>query len=107
MILTDLDADLGKVALRLGWELKTEGLCRGGVCVPLVDRSGAQALAAALQRPLVSDSAHTLWALGPELGRALATAQTPELTLPEWRGGDFSLSSLLGQKVLIVAWAPW
>ncbi len=107
MILTNPLPDLGTIAYRVGWELRPEGLCRGDVCIPMGDRSGVQALAAALRRPLVADSEHALWALGPEVGRALATAHAPELTLPEWRGGDFSLSSLLGQKVLIVAWAPW
>jgi hypothetical protein len=99
--------DLSSVALRLGWELKAEGLCKDEVCVPLRDRSGVNALAIALQRPFVVDQKHGLWAIGPESGRALTSAQMPELTLQQWRGGDFSLSSLRGQKVLIVAWAPW
>jgi hypothetical protein len=100
-------SDLSRVALRLGWELKEEGLCRDEVCVPLRDRSGVHALATALRRPFVTDQKHGLWAIGPESGRALASAQMPDLTLQEWRGGDFSLSSLRGTKVLIVAWAPW
>jgi hypothetical protein len=40
-------------------------------------------------------------------GRALATAQAPELTLPDLDGNVFSLSSLRGQKVIVVSWASW
>jgi hypothetical protein len=107
VILESHNRDLASVARSLGWELKPEGLCRGDVCVPLGDQSSIHVLAAALRRHLVEDLQHGLWALGPEAGRALATAKAPELVLPEWRGGDFALSSLLGQKVVIVAWAPW
>jgi cytochrome oxidase Cu insertion factor (SCO1/SenC/PrrC family) len=58
--------------------------------------------------PLVHDEAHGLWALGPESGgRALTTAVVPDITLPDRNGNPFSLSSLRGQKVLLVAWASW
>jgi hypothetical protein len=58
--------------------------------------------------PLIHDAETDVWCLGPEaMGRALTTAQAPELTLPDYRGHLFQLSSLRGQKVLIVAWAPW
>ena len=54
--------------------------------------------------------AAALWALGPAsgpTGRALTTAIAPELELPDVDGNPFKLSSLLGQKVLLVAWATW
>src|SRR5438874_86547 len=61
--------------------------------------------------PLVHDEAHNLWALGPAAGRdrhALTTAAAPELELPDLRTGEqFQLSSLRGQKVLLLAWASW
>ena len=60
--------------------------------------------------PLVADVAHGIWALGPETavtGRALTTAVAPELELPDADGNPFKLSSLRGQKVLLVAWASW
>jgi hypothetical protein len=73
------------------------------------DRFDAARLAAALGLPLVRDDAAGLWALGPEAlgGRTLASAVAPELTLPTLDGTPFSLSSLRGQKVLLVAWAPY
>ena len=59
--------------------------------------------------PLVADPEHGLWALGPESigGRALTTAEAPELILPDLDGNEFRLSSLRGQKVLVYAWAPY
>jgi hypothetical protein len=58
----------------------------------------------------VADTEHGIWALGPETavtGRALTTAVAPELVLPTVDGDAFRLSSLRGQKVLLVAWASW
>lgn len=107
MILERTDGDLARVARGLGWDLRPEGLCRSDVCVPLRDRSSVRALTAALRRPLIEDPKHNLLAIGPESGRALVSARAPELTLPAWGGGDFTLGSLLGQKVVIIAWAPW
>ena len=107
MIIDDAEVDVATLARRLGWELKAEGLCRDDVCVLLRDRSGPRALADALRRPLVEDAKHGLRAIGPDSGRALNSAQAPDLVLPDWRGDDFSLGTLHGQKVLIVAWAPW
>ena len=107
MILDGAQTDLAAVARRIGWDLKPEGLCRSDVCVVLRDRTSVHALAAALRRPLVEAPERGLMALGPEAGRALVSARAPELTLPDWRGGELSLSALLGQKVLIIAWAPW
>jgi hypothetical protein len=58
---------------------------------------------------LVRDEKAGLWAIGPEsLGdRALVSAEAPELTLDDLDGNAFRLSSLRGQKVLLVAWAPY
>lgn len=97
-----------------GWESKPEGLCKDVRCVPapaaLTD-TGMIDLAAAADRlgmALVTDETHGLFALGPESGgTALATAQAPELTLPDADGNPFSLSALQGRKVLLVAWASW
>jgi hypothetical protein len=107
LIIEGAATDLGAVARRIGWDLRPEGLCRGDVCVPLPDRSTIRAFAHALRRPLVEAPEQGLMALGPEVGRVLTSARAPEVTLPDWRGHEFSLSTLLGQKVLVVAWAPW
>jgi hypothetical protein len=116
VILTEPAVDPAELAARTGWAVKPEGACKGEVCVPLPGvaredgRLDAAKLADRLGMPLLRDDEHGLWCLGPETGitgRALTTAQAPELTLPDVDGNPFSLSSLRGQKVLLVAWASW
>jgi hypothetical protein len=115
VILGSLQVDPAALALRTGWQLKPEGACKAGACVPLpaevTDEDGrldARILSQRLQMPLVEDEKHGLWSLGPESGgRALATATFPDLTLPTAQGQDFDFRSLRGQKVLLLAWASW
>ena len=125
MILDRLDVPVETFEAMSGWTIKPEGACRGGICVPLgdsvdsVDRGNGgdgdapafdlTAVADRLRMPIVHDAEHGLYALGPAsvTGRALATAEAPELVLPDLDGTPFRLSSLLGQKVVVVAWAPY
>ena len=114
MILDTLDVDVASFEARTGWAIKPEGACKAEMCVPLPKGSNAGAsmnasvFAERLGMPLVADEKHGLWALGPEtLGRALASAEAPEFVLPDRNGADFSLSSLRGLKVLLLAWASW
>lgn len=96
-----------------GWSLKPQGACRGTVCIPLSRPPGdivdVAQVAQDIGMPLVAAEDHGLWALGPAAvgGRALASAEAPDLHLPDLDGNDFSLSSLRGQKVLLYAWAPY
>ena len=117
MILSELAVDPAAFETRTGWEIKPEGACKAEVCVPMPahvrgadGRLDVAVLAERLGMPLVADDAHGVWALGPETavtGRVLTTAVAPELELPDLDGNPFKLSSLLGQKVLLVAWASW
>ncbi len=117
MILTELVVDADAFAARTGWTIKPQGACKGEVCVPLPanartpdGRLDTRVLAERLGMPIVHDSAHDLWAIGPATatgGRALTTAVAPDLVLPDVDGNPFSLASLHGQKVLLVAWASW
>jgi peroxiredoxin len=108
MILERLDAVPAELELRTGWSIRPEGACRGGVCVPLDEPFGVHQLAERLGMALVHDESHGLWALGPESGgHALASAELPDVTLPDRHGQDFALRSLLGKKVLMITWASW
>ena len=116
MLLTSLQIDPLELEARTGWAIKPEGACKGDLCVPLPDGGttrgptlDARMLAERLGMPLVHDADAGLWCLGPETigGTALTTARAPELTLPDLDGNDLRLSSLRGQKVLLVAWASW
>jgi hypothetical protein len=106
------------VASALGWELKPEGLCRAGVCIPLRDRAelvdadgvDLAALAVVLERPLALDVGEQAAYLGTGAAtRAaeLATLEAPEFTLPDLSGRLHSLSEFRGKKVLLVAYASW
>lgn len=114
MILEELRVPIADFERGTGWELKPEGACRGEICVPLQgavtdDTVQVDAIADRLDMPLVHEPEAGLWALGPASlsGRALPTAEAPELELPDLDGVPFRLSSLRGQKVLLVAWAPY
>ncbi len=68
----------------------------------------AYVLSTKLGMPLLHDEPTNTWCLGPAaLGRALNDAKAPELALPDLEGREFRLSSLRGQKVLLLAWASW
>ena len=112
MILNRLEVTADEFERRTGWKLEPEGACKGDRCVPMPRRDDgkldAEALSERLGMALVHDSEHGLWALGPEAGgRALATAELPDITLPDRSGKPFSLNGLRGTKILLVAWASW
>lgn len=113
MILESPKTDRAAFEAGTGWQLKPEGACKGEVCIPLKADPGnpldVPSLAEQMGLPLVTEPAHGLWALGPESigGRALTTAEAPDLRLPDLNGQEFRLSSLRGQKVLVYAWAPY
>jgi hypothetical protein len=112
MILERLEVTPEELARRTGWQIRPEGACKADRCVPLPGESGerldVRMLAERLGMALVRDEPHGLWALGPESGvRALLSAEMPELELPDRHGKPFSLRSLRGTKVLLLAWASW
>jgi hypothetical protein len=115
MILDRLDPTDADVARATGWRLLPEGACKQEVCVPLPagarpapGRVDVRVLAERLGMALVEDTAHGVWALGPESGgRALTSAVLPEIILPDRFGRPFPLGSLRGTKVFLCAWASW
>jgi hypothetical protein len=112
MILTSLDIDRAQFERATGWALKPQGACKGEICVPLSGKPeevDANVLSEHLGMALVRDDKHGVWALGSETigARALSTAEASDFTLPDWRGEQFTLSSLRGQKVFLLAWASW
>ena len=111
MITSRLDVSSDEFAAATGWEIKPQGACKGEVCVPLGGGPfDASAAAEKLGMAVVHDEAAGLWAIGPESlgGRALSTADAPDLVLPDvLTGAPFHLSSLRGKKALLAAWAPY
>ncbi len=114
MILETLSVAPDDFAKRTGWVAKPEGLCKGDLCVPAPSATqpdgtlSVEVLAERLGMPLITDDASGLMALGPESGgTALTTVQVPDITLADVDDNPFSLSSLHGKQVLLVAWASW
>jgi len=113
MLLDSLTIDRSAFEAGTGWKLEPQGACRGDVCIPLDAEPAATvdvtSIAEQMGLPLVEDRDHGRWALGPWAGtsRTLVSAEAPELVLPDLDGNEFRLSSLRGQKVLLVAWAPY
>jgi peroxiredoxin len=102
----------------LGWELKTEGLCRGDICVPVSDpaslsvngRLDVAAVAAALGRPVVVDADAGIAALGLPTGerrRALDGLEAPDFQLRDLEGTTHGLGEWQGKKKLLVTFASW
>jgi hypothetical protein len=113
MLLRSLHISKSEFEDGTGWTLKPEGACQGHVCIPLSQPAGdivdVASIARDMAMPLVASEEHRMWALGPaSIGsRTLASAEAPDLKLPDLDGNLFSLSSLRGQKVLVYAWAPY
>jgi hypothetical protein len=102
----------------IGWELKPEGLCQGGTCVPvrqasdLVSAHGVDlaAVARVLDRPLALDAEERIAYLGAsaaQRGAQLASLQAPDFTLPDLAGQPHALADFRGRKVLLIAYASW
>lgn len=116
IIADDVSITAREFAIGTGWQLRPEGACLGEICIPVHDapasddeRVDVVAIAERMGMPIVRDDDHAITAIGPwpGSGRALATAAAPELVLPDLDGNEFRLSSLRGQKVLLIAWAPY
>ena len=109
VILDTLDIDADAFGATTGWQIKPEGACKGDLCVPLPETFSVAGTAERLGMALVHEPELAVWALGPEsvTGRALVSATAPELVLRDLNGEPFRLSSLRGQKVVLVAWAPY
>jgi hypothetical protein len=87
----------------IGWERKPDGLCCAEVCVPVP--SGAldlRGVARALGRPLVTDSAIDVAAMGaaPESrGMSLLSGQAPDFTLKDLAGKEWALSRFAASRL--------
>jgi hypothetical protein len=112
--------DAAAIERSTGWSWKPEGLCHGGLCVPLppaqnseLVRGGRLNLAAMWRRsgqPVVHDSASRHWVLGTgaaQRGAALATLQAPDFALPDLQGREHRLSQYRGRKMFLATWASW
>jgi hypothetical protein len=125
----EVEASVGKAgsplylepdALRsaLGYELKTEGICKGELCIPTASRPGLvtgagvdlAALADLLERPIALDVAEGIALLGESAdrrSRQLRSLEAPDFRLPDLDGNEHALSDFRGRKVFLLAFASW
>ena len=101
-----------------GWQLKTEGFCKGEVCVPVPPsrehafvaggRYNLAALSELIGQPVVRNEEHRVWCFGEaasERRRALTSLSAPDFELPDLSGKRHRLADHRGKKVLLVSWA--
>jgi hypothetical protein len=107
-----------ELAAATGWQLKSEGLCRGEICIPVRDQArlvvdghvAIGALGAALHRPVVVDEDAGIAALGADpiaVSDELHSRHAANFTLPALDGAPFEFHSIGRKKKLIIAWASW
>ena len=112
-------AELAKVS---GWELKSEGVCKGDVCVPIPIGRDAEfvrdnrqsfnlaSFARLLNQPTLHDDKSGVWYFGQDAGTrraALKSLKAPDFELPDIDGKMHRLSDYRGKKVFLAAWASW
>jgi len=99
-----------------GWTAKPQGMCKADECVPLPAGStrDGQVDVAAFWRwrsaPVLSSDAGDAWVLGESAqtrNQILLGETAPDFTLPDVAGTPRTLSSLRGNKVVLVTWASW
>jgi hypothetical protein len=107
-----------------GFEIKPEGACYQDICIPLkqnadndlyVNRDGqawfnASGFANKVQQAFVRDAESQVWSFGmvPTARKAfLESAIAPDFELTDRNGDQVKLSSLRGNKILIITWASW
>ena len=118
----DLWLTLDDLRSATGWELRPEGVCREGQCVPIPEgrerefvrespaRFNLAALARWLEQPVVHADVHGVWFFGEEARfrrEALRSLQAPNFMLPDLEGQMHSLADYRGKKVFLVTWASW
>ncbi|MFC6042002.1 redoxin domain-containing protein [Nocardioides hankookensis] len=112
--------DAAGLSAATGWRLRTVGLCKGDVCVPLFGRvvtAGGDAelidldaWAAALGLVTAHDDKHDVVALAPSAAnrhRDAAAGKAPPLRLADVDGNPVSFDDFSGSKRVLVTWASW
>lgn len=103
-----------------GFELKPEGACHGGLCIPLDDRLIVRrddrdwfdllAFADRLEQPWVADAEARVWSFAEIPARResmLLDAQAPDFEIEDRQGNLIRMADLRGRKTLVVTWSTW
>ena len=109
--------DLPRVS---GFELKPEGACREGLCIPinedlLIEQDGKAwfdltAFADLIGQPYVADKSAGVWSFGEVPARResmMVDAMAPEFEVTDRQGNRIETADIKGRKALIVTWSSW
>ena len=102
----------------LGWSLKTEGLCKDVVCIPvreikkLTDGMNIDLVefARITNQNIVVDQQRKVVALGEHAdtrSELMTSLEAPDFTLPDILGKQVSFSDFNRRKRLLLAWSSW
>jgi hypothetical protein len=113
----DVWLPLEELPSAVGWEVRSEGLCAGEVCVPIPPGAswsdGTDFNLSAFARHIglaeATDEDRDIAAYEAPRRREAgpATVEAPDFTLPDLDGEFHSLSDYRGQKVVLLAWASF
>jgi hypothetical protein len=118
----DLWIPIDKLIEYTGLELKPEGVCTEGTCIPLSKQQekkfiqqdknlfNISAFSRMMGEPIVHDSKDDVWVIGegePAHRKYRTSLIASDFTLPDYNGMKHSLSSFLGKKIFLVSWASW
>lgn len=103
-----------------GFELKPEGACREGLCIPMNDDllisgdDGAwfdlAAFADLTGQPYVADRPAGVWSFAEVPAtreHMMADAMAPDFAVTDRQGNRVATADLKGKKALIVTWSSW
>ena len=103
-----------------GWALKTEGLCKDEVCVPVPARKSEGLIADGrvnlsevwklMGKPAAVSNDGDVWSLGEaasDRNGAMLSLEAPDFSLPDFSGKLHSLTDFRRKRVLLITWASW
>lgn len=114
----ELGVSADDFASATGWVLKSEGLCKDEICVPVRDTAAMSngtaidvaEFARVTGRNIVIDTSRNVVAMGEQASSraaSMATLDAPNFVLPDINGNLVSLSDFAHRKKLILAWSSW
>ena len=103
-----------------GWALKTEGLCKDEVCVPVPANKSERLIADGrvnvsevwklMGKPYAVSNDGDVWSLGEaaeDRNEAMLSLEAPDFSLPDFNGKLHSLTDFRRKRVLLITWASW
>ena len=108
------------VEQKLGWTMKSEGLCQDDQCIPYPsdmedeflnkDHINVSKFWGLMGKHVLHDEMKETWLLGAghkERSATLASLDAPDFSLPDIDGQFHSLSDYRGKRIFLTTWSSW